>query len=117
MAQKIMSVFLSVAETSSDDILSWNATTRMERNRVFNAVNGWVFLVYCLPYPLPECTISLFEKFYRSLPAGVTTLKHLFELFKGTKKRKDSIKSVFVFFLFGRIAGCINRTRKMHIVV
>jgi hypothetical protein len=39
-------------------------------NATDNAINEWVSVSYPLPYPIPDCNLSLFEKYFDTLPAG-----------------------------------------------
>jgi hypothetical protein len=59
LPEKIMQVFMSVLNATDDEIKSWGSTVRMDRTRAYNAINEWVSVSYPLPYPIPDCNLSL----------------------------------------------------------
>jgi hypothetical protein len=116
LPEKIMQVFMSVLNATDDEIKSWGSTVRMDRTRAYNAINEWVSVSYPLPYPIPDCNLSLFEKYFDTLPAGTKSLKTFFETFKGVRKRKVLKYSCFLSFFLGGSAGLYIEPGKMHII-
>jgi hypothetical protein len=97
-ASKIMQVFMSVLNANDDEIKSWGSTVRMDRMRVYNAINDWDSVSYPLPFPIPDCNLSMFAKYFDTLPADTKSLKMFFGTFKDIN---FEIELVSVFF--GRI--------------